>query len=98
MCTFKPTFIAAIEHSDEDLQALLDKLGEHNAIAATLTAAQFHANPSKPAASAGAPAARALKSSANYTELYPPGVKEVFDRVFKSDFAAFGYAKDPACV
>ncbi len=79
LCVYRPTFLAALEHSDDDLQALLDKLGKHNAVAATLKAAQFHANPSKPA-----PAARALRASMNYTELFSDATKARVDDMFAS--------------
>ncbi len=95
LCIYKPTFIAAIEHSDDDLQALLDKLATHSDIAARLTAAQFHANPSK---SSSAAAARTLRASLNYTELFPEAQKKRVDALYASDFAAFGYAKDLNCI
>jgi hypothetical protein len=90
LCKYNPTFIAALEHSDDDLQAFLDQLATTSPTVAKLSASQFRVNTSKPG--------RQLKSSTNYTELYPAGVKERVDAYFATDFAAFGYSQDLACI
>ena len=97
MCGLRPNFVAALEHSDDDLQALFDRLSATSKIAAKLSAAQFRVNTSKkPAATPGVPAK--AKVATNYTALFPPEIKARVDEYFAHDFEALGYAKDLSCI
>jgi hypothetical protein len=97
LCRFRPTFIAALEHSDEDLQAFLDELHEESEGSVNLKASDFRANTSKQPP-AGATAAKSVKTPIDYAALYPPGIKERVDKLFAPDFDAFGYARDLSCI
>lgn len=99
LCRFKPTFIAALEHSDDDLQALLDELREESGGSVDLKASDFRANTSKqPLAGVSAAVNKPTKKPIDYQALYPPGVKERVDKLFAPDFDAFGYSRDLSCI
>lgn len=92
LCTFAPTFIASLEHSDDDVQALFDRMAATSPVAAKLTSSQFRVNTSKP------PGATTTAAKKSYQELFPEEVKKAVDAMFAADFAAFAYKPDLACV
>ena len=98
LCKYNPTFVGDIEHSDDDLQALIDELH------APVDPTQFRSNSSKktaPAADGNATAGAAVskeKAKLDYSVLFPPEVKARVDVFYQWDFVALGYMPELGCI
>ena len=97
MCWFKPNFIAAQEHSDEDLQALFDQLAKTAPVAGKLRSTQFRVNTSKPPAGASGGPVK-VKKPTDYPALFTDEYKPSVDGKYNPDFTAFGYSQDLSCI
>lgn len=99
LCSFQPTFVAAIEHSDADLQALLDELAQTCPVAASLSAAQFHVNTSKQPRRMEEEQQYENRSlrSVDYAALFDEVAQKGVADKYAVDFQAFGYSTDVAC-
>jgi hypothetical protein len=111
LCVFRPTFVVALEHSEDDMSALLQLLGKdpadvrlrHANQVGTQPAASGHGSQAGAGSEGGGshssetPPPAASSTDRSLTAWYPQHLLQLVQTAYREDFAALGYSPNLDC-